>query len=195
MKVGIPMRKIDPRVVKTKNSFKEATKELMLIHDNLDDISIKELCEKAKLNRRTFYLHYRYIDDVLKEVQDEFIDKFMEKARGYDYITNVEPVVRASFELLMESPVQEKIILSPQQDYIREKYRLSVIDRAEINDNLKSIKNFNPTYQRIITKHYYHTLLTCYREWVSLGKTIPLEEMINLTSSLLTNGISEIIKK
>ncbi|MCR5646705.1 MAG: TetR/AcrR family transcriptional regulator [Acholeplasmatales bacterium] len=188
------MRKIDPRVAKTKNSFKEATKELMLIHDNLDDISVKELCEKAKLNRRTFYLHYRYIDDVLNEVQDEFFDKFIEKTRDYDYITNVEPEVRAFFELLMESPVQEKIILSPQLDYIREKHRLSAIDRAEINDNLKSIKNFKPTYQRIITNHYYHTLLDCYREWVSLGKTIPIEEMINLTSSLLTNGMSAIIK-
>jgi AcrR family transcriptional regulator len=195
MKVGIPMRKIDPRVVKTKNSFKEAAKELMLIHDSIDDISIKELCEKAKLNRRTFYLHYRYIDDVVKEVQDEFIDKFMEKTRDYDYITNVEPEVRAFFELLLESPVQEKIILSPQQDYIREKYRLSIVDRAEINDNLKSIKNFNPTYQIIITKHYYHTLINCYREWVSFGKTIPLEEMIIFASSLLTTGINEIIKK
>ena len=52
------MNEKDPRVRRTRKMFKEALKELMLTHSDYMDISVKELCEKAGLNRRTFYLHY-----------------------------------------------------------------------------------------------------------------------------------------
>ena len=52
------MNELDPRVKRTKKMFKDALKELMLKHDDYMEITVKELCEKAELNRRTFYLHY-----------------------------------------------------------------------------------------------------------------------------------------
>ena len=43
------MEKIDPRIKRTKKLFKDALKELMLIHDDYTDITVKELCEKAEI--------------------------------------------------------------------------------------------------------------------------------------------------
>ena len=54
------MNELDPRVKRTKKMFKNALKELMLSNKDYMDITVKELCEKAELNRRTFYLHYEY---------------------------------------------------------------------------------------------------------------------------------------
>lgn len=31
-------------------------------------ITVKEICEKAKVNRSTFYLHYETLEDLLSEV-------------------------------------------------------------------------------------------------------------------------------
>lgn len=40
------MENIDPRVKRTKKMFKDALKELMMVHDDYMDITVKELCEK-----------------------------------------------------------------------------------------------------------------------------------------------------
>ena len=40
---------------------------LLLEKKEYDFISVKEVCEKAGVNRSTFYLHYETMDDLLKE--------------------------------------------------------------------------------------------------------------------------------
>lgn len=87
------MENIDPRVKRTKKMFKDALKELMMVHEDYMDITVKELCEKAGLNRRTFYLHYETIDDVLVDIQEDFTIEFYEKTKQYDHIKDIEPVV------------------------------------------------------------------------------------------------------
>ena len=58
------MEKIDLRVQRTRKVLKDTFKE-MFLNMNLEQITIKELCEKAMINRRTFYLHYNSIDDIM----------------------------------------------------------------------------------------------------------------------------------
>lgn len=38
-----------------------------------EKITVKEICEKAEVNRSTFYLHFAEPNDVLKELEDEAI--------------------------------------------------------------------------------------------------------------------------
>ena len=57
-------RKEDKRSVKSRNAIKNAFKEIVLTQD-MSRIVIKELAEKADVNRKTFYLHYTDINDVL----------------------------------------------------------------------------------------------------------------------------------
>ena len=40
---------------------------LLLEKKEYDFITVKEVCEKAGVNRSTFYLHYETMDDLLKE--------------------------------------------------------------------------------------------------------------------------------
>ena len=42
-------------------------------------ITVKEICEKAGVNRSTFYLHYETVDDLLKESLLFIFSKFSEK--------------------------------------------------------------------------------------------------------------------
>ena len=41
-------------------------------------ITVKEICEKAGVNRSTFYLHYETINDLLEESAQHIIDQFVE---------------------------------------------------------------------------------------------------------------------
>ena len=149
------MEKIDPRVKRTKKLFKDTLKELMLIHDDYMDITVKELCDKAEINRRTFYLHYEYIDDVVLEIQEDFSNEFYEKTKQYNHIRQVEPIIKAFFDLTEANPVYEKILISPHQDYLRETIRTNTVSKLDETDNLKSIRKFDIITQNII-EQYYH---------------------------------------
>ena len=66
-------KKEDRRTRKTKAQIKVALIELMAQKD-ITKISVKEIAERADINRGTFYLHYYDIYDVLEQIQNEFIE-------------------------------------------------------------------------------------------------------------------------
>ena len=68
-------KKEDLRVIKTKKLIKKSFVELSK-NISYQKISIKDLCDKAMINRNTFYLHYTNKDDLVKEIVSETIDKY-----------------------------------------------------------------------------------------------------------------------
>ena len=54
----------DKRVIRTKALLIRSLSALMK-QKNIKDITVKELCEYADINRGTFYLHYKDIYDML----------------------------------------------------------------------------------------------------------------------------------
>ena len=59
------MNKInDPRYIRCEELLQETLKQ-MIEQNNFDSITITGLSKKAGLNRKTFYLHYQSIDDLL----------------------------------------------------------------------------------------------------------------------------------
>ena len=72
--------KIDPRVVKTRNSLRKALVYLMR-REKIEDISVQKITETASITRGTFYLHYKdkhdFIKSAIKEILDDFFDEVM----------------------------------------------------------------------------------------------------------------------
>ena len=66
----------------TKMMFRRALAEL-LKEKHISGISIREICEKAELNRSTFYLHYHDVYDLLEEIENEIAEE-ADKAVGMD---------------------------------------------------------------------------------------------------------------
>lgn len=64
--------KTDLRVLKTKDAL-HAGLVALLETKPLEKITITELCQQAKINRGTFYLHYQEINDVFEEYFREII--------------------------------------------------------------------------------------------------------------------------
>ena len=186
------MNELDPRVKRTRKMFKEALKELMLTHKDYMEITVKELCEKAELNRRTFYLHYEYIDDVLMEIQEDFSKEFYEVTKQYDHIKDVEPVVRAFFDMHDANPIYEKIILSPAEDYLREIIRSKTVSKLDVTDNLKAIRKYDIITQNIIEQYYHMATVSAYREWVRQRKIMPKDDVVKLTARLISKGLDSI---
>ena len=70
------MENLDNRVRYTKMVLQQALLKI-LQKKHIDKVTIKELCEEATVNRGTFYLHYSTPNDLLMEIEQQFIDENM----------------------------------------------------------------------------------------------------------------------
>ncbi|RPK15319.1 TetR/AcrR family transcriptional regulator [Priestia endophytica] len=69
--------KIDPRVIRTRQLIKDALIDL-LQEMEVSKISVNRLAERATINRVTFYLHYRDIQDMLEKMAQEMVEDIEE---------------------------------------------------------------------------------------------------------------------
>ena len=67
---------MDLRVIKTKKNIRDAFIELRRAHA-LDEIKVNMLCEKAMINKTTFYNHYQDIYHLSEELEAEVLEDFL----------------------------------------------------------------------------------------------------------------------
>ena len=72
---GIIMNtKNNQRTRLSKLLFKNALMDLLKEKGSVAKISVRELCDRAELNRSTFYAHYQEPNDLLIEIETELLD-------------------------------------------------------------------------------------------------------------------------
>lgn len=97
----------------------EAFLELIEKKD-FDYITVKEICEKASVNRSTFYLHYETVSDLLAESAQHIVNQFVE-CMPYDTVELLEK--------LQSRPLAELYLVTPEYPepyltYIKEHRRI-----------------------------------------------------------------------
>ena len=184
----------DPRVIKTKKQFREAFKELILLYDDFMSITVKELCDKAGLNRKTFYLHYKQVDELLLEVQDEYIEEFYRRIKNFDFYDDVEKIIKTYFEMNEGDPVYKKIATTSVYFFTREISRKKTIEyMANKGKTVEGIDEKGPIMD-FLSYYYDMTIYIMYKRWVLKKRPIPMDEAVALTARLLKDGIPPLKK-
>ena len=114
------------KTLMTKKVFREVLLEL-LQSKPLSKITITEICEKADLNRSTFYAHYVEVRDLLHEIENEMISNIPKVYGNNEH--NSKTVKAAELEGFF--------------DYVREnafEFRVLLID-SDRNVFFENIKN------------------------------------------------------
>lgn len=75
---------MDKRIKKTHDAVYNAVFDLS-IEKELDKITVLELCKKAGINKSTFYLHYKSIDDCFQKCFAYFSKKVLKLTEDIDY--------------------------------------------------------------------------------------------------------------
>ncbi|OQA07199.1 MAG: DNA-binding transcriptional repressor AcrR [Firmicutes bacterium ADurb.Bin373] len=133
--------KIDRRVKYTRMVLKESFINLLEKKD-ISQISIKEICEDADVNRSTFYAHYNDQYDLIAKIQNElFADIEMHLSA---YIQSDMPVIPAVdmvvqiFECIRENARLCKLLLSEGGDLNFQKRVFMLVYEKIISDLTKS---------------------------------------------------------
>lgn len=107
--------KENQRVVITKRMLREGLLQL-LETNTLDKIHVNELCEKAGINRTTFYRHYETPRDVLKELEMEYIKEAVPYSKPPQNVNDARKRLEYSCTYIYEHADIAKILLRCSTD-------------------------------------------------------------------------------
>lgn len=182
------MNKNESKYFNTAILFDEALIYLLEKKD-IEYITVKEICDKAGVNRSTFYLHYESIDDLVEETMEyinkKFIDYFSENSK--DFIEKIK------FFPLEKLKLIEKKYLTPYLTFIKDNKK---VFKASFNNpkgmdvlnRYNSIKTYilNPILERFniaekernyLIAFYINGIMAIIKEWINNNCKDPIIEV------------------
>jgi AcrR family transcriptional regulator len=176
----------DLRVRRTKESIRK-TFTAMLYEMEYGKITIKELTSRAQINRRTFYLHYQALGDLLDELQTELSEKFIERTASYDSLLDMDKITREFFLYSTQDPLHLKVACNSNYQFIFKKINLKIMGYKK--QVTPMFRPFDTATQNIIMAYMRAASVEMLRQWVADGQKMPLEDLISLASKLICTGV------
>ena len=102
--------KTDARVKYTRMVLKKALLELMQ-HKPINKITVKEVCERAELNRATFYAHYSDCFDLLESIEEELFGQFERSMQSYVRSFDIAGLVDGLYRIVQENEAVCRVLL------------------------------------------------------------------------------------
>ena len=162
--------------------------EQMICEMDYHEMTVKELCERAKINKKTFYRYYPTMDDLLLELQTELSSEYVAMIAKYRLPEEMDKVNEAFFRYsVSKGEVYEKITCASGYTHIRN----TMIDRVnEATWHKSAWFNNIPEWQRhLLIVYVQYTIVEMYKQWVADGKKAPVEEVIAMSNRLICTGL------
>lgn len=181
----------DKRVIRTKALLIRSLSALMK-QKNIKDITVKELCEYADINRGTFYLHYKDIYDMLDSIEQELSEKFLQIFQKYNSETNEDfpyPLFLEIFKLVDDNAELFRVLIGPNGD-------ISFIMKIFKLYNIHCLQSeFNKLSPQFSMNQVYYSNFILYgcvgliEQWLSRDNKESPEKMAELITKLVSTGV------
>ena len=177
----------DLRVIKTIEGIKSAF-EALICEKDYEKITVKELCERARINKKTFYHYYETLDFLLAEMQTELSAGFLERIKDYSLPDELDKVNREFFVYASEQGLAyEKITCGGTYHTIRDEMADKV--NAAGWSKSKKYQKLSDYEKKVLMGFINNAVLGAYREWVQDGKQLPMDEVIEITNRIVLGGV------
>lgn len=117
---------MDLRVLKTKKNIRDAFLELRK-KQSLDEIKVNALCEKAMINKTTFYNHYQDIYELSEELETEVLDDFLNNFKDIDkMLTDSDCFINGMHAALEAENDMLRIVYKDKMDELIERMETTI---------------------------------------------------------------------
>lgn len=172
------MNKNESKYFNTATIFDEALISLLEVKD-IEYITIKEICNKAGVNRSTFYLHYENINDLIEEAIDYTNKKFMKyfDEDTKDFLNKIENSKLNDLKLIRSK------YLTPYLTFVKENKKIFKASfnnpsRMKATNKYNSLKSYiiNPILDRFnisleerpyLLAFYINGIMAIIKEWIN----------------------------
>ena len=168
------------RTQMTKMLLKTALIELMQ-EKPFRQITIKELCERADLNRTTFYLHYNDQQGVLSDIETELMEKTTHFLSESNTNSSTIELIEDFLNYIGNNRVMFRTLLTNNPN---ESFQMEFISQslANVKDNLPIY--IDQTYSRYVLTFIMNGCIHIIIEWLESDCDLSAKEIAQLIFKL-----------
>lgn len=183
-------KSLDRRQKKTRQAIQTALMALMK-DKPLEKITVSELAATADVNRKTFYNHYSSIQEVRKELDQQYIDmlfSFMEDVSVDDLTADPSPFIKQLVEAMVKQPVRARLIFeSGEHLYLTERLKVLLLPYLS---QLAEQHHKRPEYLPYALEYVVYGMAAVLNAWVHAEHPVSPQELSVIASSLLQSSAS-----
>ncbi|HBM74625.1 MAG TPA: TetR/AcrR family transcriptional regulator [Clostridiaceae bacterium] len=184
----------DRRCIKTRKAIKQVFIRLMTEKD-INKITIKEIADEANINRKTFYSHYRDVNGVLDDIENDILEQLC------GIIENLD-IQKAIYD---PYPIFKELTNIINNDFNFYKYLLQSTSHSRLLEKIKHVLKkriveilgteiSNKEMLPYAIEFALSGILSIYQEWLNSDRAYSLEEISAFAGSLTFNGLYTIFK-
>ena len=181
------IEKKDLRFTRTEELIQKTFRE-MLQEMDYAQITIKELTQRAGINRKTFYLHYLSLDFLLGKLQSDLLIRFFQPVAGTVFPKDLKKVIWNLFEFSTNADaLAEKILCSkgtfpPGEDPWES-------TRQKLCGDHDCFPGVTGPEKNMVLAYLTGSICEIYKQCVADGRRIPMEDAVNFSARLLSRGL------
>ena len=182
------------RVRKTKRAIRNAFAALLAEKD-VNQITVKDIADRADINRKTFYNHYRGVYQVMDEIENSIVDDFdlmLREASGSIDLRNPAMIYEKLTQLLQKDiDFYGNLLCMNGNNSLRDKLFSQLKAHA-----LVSMQSRLPIAQQELELGIHFTfsgLMSVYQHWFQSDRTLSLDELTKTVSRLSFYGVSDFL--
>lgn len=187
---------VDRRIVRTKQAIHAALGRLTEKQD-YRKITVTALAREADIDRKTFYLHYTSVDDVVKEHVRERVEMFAEQLKNIPLFKEDEINVGELYSALSAMVLPEIIPSKELAQHVPPELLLDSIQKELVQILIDSdeprLKSVGPLLEYCVSFIVAGTF-DVYRRWLLSNSDVPLESISSMTATLAFEGVSGLVK-
>lgn len=171
----------DKRVTKTIRTI-HSTFEQMMCEMDYRQITVKELCERALVNKKTFYRYYETMDFLLAEFQENMMAKYLVRVEGLRIPEDLDRITREFFAFAQErGEVFERITCAEPHGALQRQ----MTDRVMARHGNEATAD---PERSLLIAFVTEATLAIYRQWVADGKSLPADRVADTAAKYVCHG-------
>lgn len=183
----------DLRFIKTEKLIQQTFRDMILEMD-YSQISIKELTERAMINRKTFYLHYNTLDELLGVLQIELYNDFFQTTSEIKLPDDLEKFIHQLFTFYADMSMANEKILCSRGNFPEGQKPIDYVKEKIFNSYLlvKNPSGYDKTENNIVIAYLIGSIFCMYAQWIADERKIPLENVVKYTTQLVSQGLDSL---
>lgn len=162
----------------------------MMLEGGYASITVRGLCERARVNKNTFYRYYGALEDLMAEVMGGYARAWRERTANLDRVADAAEVTRELFRFgAAQDALYDAITCDPAWGAVQRRLQ----DDASGERERAVPDGFAPEQWRVYYAFVSQAGLAMYRAWVGGGKATPTEQVAELAARAVEAGAREII--
>lgn len=184
---------VDKRIIKTKMAIRNAFAELLSEKD-MNEITIKDISDRAIINRKTFYSYYAGVYQLIDEIENEIVTALSEIIEDEDF----ESLTRNPYSLFQKLTTiinnnldfcnhlmkngRNTNLLAKIAIALKTKVKSSYLDQSSLDE-----KTFDQALNYV-----FAGMITVYQNWFNSDRSQSIEDLSRMVSTLVFSGLSGI---